>query len=336
MKEENIALYIIEAIALLAFINFIIILIREVKIVHFQKRFEKFSLASLTTDEKNLADNLILQFWHRIHQMSKILKKSQLLKSYGATYEKHIAFEEKKQKSGIDYVSMKLLSGIFLIFLAFIINLARSSSFNILNIFFTFFLGFFIPDLVLAFQFKQKRKQIEDDLLKSIIMMNNSFKSGRNIMQAVEIVKDELDGPISDEFKKIYMDMNYGLSTEVVFNRFYERVKLEEAKYISSSLSLLNKTGGNIVKVFSAIEKSFFERKRLLNEMKSLTSASIFMVRLLVMLPLFLIALIYIMNPTYFAPFIQTPYGVLLLLFILILYILYILAIKKVLKVRIS
>ena len=80
--------------------------------------------------------------------------------------------------------------------------------------------------------------------------MNNSFKAGSNVTKAVETVIDELDGPIKDEFRKIYIDINYGLSLDVVFNRFYERVKLEDAQYLTSSLSLLNKTGGNIVKVF--------------------------------------------------------------------------------------
>lgn len=153
-------------------------------------------------------------------------------------------------------------------------------------------------------------------------------------MQAVDIVKRELEGPIKDEFKKIYMDMTYGLSVEIVFNRFYERVKLEDAKYISSSLSLLNTTGGNIVRVFGSIEKSIFNKKKLRNEMKSLTAASIFVYRILVFLPLIFSFLIFVLNPTYFNPFFKTPFGLLLFLLIIVLYISYIVVIKKVLKVK--
>lgn len=336
MNGRNIPLLMIEILMILGIISLIMMILREIKSIRFQKRFDAFSLASISSEEKAIADNLNSYFWDIIHKISKIIKKSKVLQNYGATYEKHIIFEEKEQKSGIDYISIKILTGTLFILLDFIASLFQSSKLGIMSLLLAFLLGFFLPDLFLTIQFKKKRKRIEDDLLKSIIMMNNSFKAGRNIMQAVEIVKNELDGPISDEFKKIYMDMNYGLSVEVVFNRFYERVKLEEAKYITSSLSILNKTGGNIVKVFATIEKSFFDRKQLLDEMKSLTSASIFLFRILVVLPFLFVSIIYIMNPTYFSPFFETPYGFLLFLFILILYGLYILFIKKVLKVRIS
>ena len=190
--------------------------------------------------------------------------------------------------------------------------------------------------IFLNFKYLQKRKQIEEDLLKAIIIMNHCFKSGRNIMQAIEIVKNELNGPIRDEFQKIHMDMTYGLSIDVVFQRFYERVKLEDAKYITSTLTLLNKTGGNIVNVFSSIEKSIFNKKKLQNEMKSLTASSIFVFRILVLLPILFVAGILLMYQNYFAPFFKTPYGFLLLLFIIMLYLFYIFTIKKVLKVKIS
>ena len=153
-------------------------------------------------------------------------------------------------------------------------------------------------------------------------------------MQAVEIVKEELEGPISDEFKKIYLDMTYGLSIEVVFDRFYNRVKLDDAKYITSSLSLLNKTGGNIVRVFGTIEKNFFNKKKLKQEMQSLTSASIFVFRILCILPFLFILVIYLLNPSYFTPMFTTVMGRILLLFITLFYILYILVIKKVLEVK--
>ena len=164
--------------------------------------------------------------------------------------------------------------------------------------------------------------------------MNNSFKSGRNIMQAIETVKMELDGPIADEFKKISLDISYGLSLDTVFNRFYNRIQTEDAKYIASSLTLLNKTGGNIVKVFSMIEQSFFDKKKLRSELDSLTSSSVFVFRLLVAMPIVFVLLINVLNKDYFKPLFSSAFGIFVLLAILSLYILYIVVIRKVLKVE--
>ena len=153
--------------------------------------------------------------------------------------------------------------------------------------------------------------------------MNNAFSSGKNIMQAIMMVKTELDGPIQDEFEKIYLDITYGLSLDVVFKRFYERVKIEDVQYITTSLTLLNKTGGDIIRVFSRLEKSILERKNLRSELKSLTSSSRFVFKFLVFLPFIFAAIIFILNPTYFSPLVSSSLGIFMFVIILLLYVLY-------------
>ena len=224
---------------------------------------------------------------------------------YGEKYNKYISFDKRDKVDGIDYVAIKFLVLIGGLLLTLVMALGHRINFNLLIFLLVFVLCFYSVDIYLNINFKKKRKQIEDDLLKAIIIMNNAFQSGRNIMQAIEVVKNELDGPIQDEFKKIYLDITYGLDLELVFNRFYERVKLDDAKYITSSLSLLNKTGGDIIKVFSLIEKSIFDRKNLKNELNSLTASSQFVFKLLVFLPFILIGIIFILNPTYFTPLLE-------------------------------
>ena len=76
-----------------------------------------------------------------------------------------------------------------------------------------------------------------------------------------------------------------GLDIEVAFKRFSKRVKSNEAIYLSSSLSVLNKTGGNIIKVFNSIERNMYNRKKLNNELKSLTSSSKLIMYVLILVP---------------------------------------------------
>lgn len=310
-------------------------LMRQTRVIKLEKRFANFSLHTTTDHEKSFFDKFKDICWNLIRKISQILSKSVVLTNYGKKYERHITFEEREFKSGIDYVSLKFCLAIILVILNAITVMFQYVKVSPVSYLITFIIGFFSVDIFLNLEFRKKRKQIEEDLLKAIIIMNNSFKSGRNIMQAIETVKTELDGPIADEFKKIYLDITYGLSLEVVFNRFYERVKLDDAKYIASSLTLLNKTGGNIVRVFSTIEKSFYNKRKLKNELNSLTAASIFVFRLLVALPFIFSIVIYILNPEYFAPLFTTTLGIILLCLIITIFILYIIVIKKVLKVKI-
>ena len=324
-----------QGIMILVLIGMIIYLIIQKRIIALEKRFEKFALLSVHDSEKSFFDIVLGLFWNMIHFTSKKLTKSKVLSDYSKKYDKHIKYENRNSYTGMDYVSIKFFLGFSLIILYLITSMFQLIEVHTLNILLAFLIGFFVPDLFLQVEYQQRRKRVEEDLLKAIIMMNNAFKSGRNIMQAVEIVMTELEGPISDEFKKIYLDMTYGLSMEVVFDRFYHRVELDDAKYITSSLTLLNKTGGNIVKVFGSIERNFFDKKKLKQEMQSLTAASIFVFRVLCVLPFLFIMVIYFLNPSYFAPMFEVFLGRVLLVLIILLYVLYILVIKKVLEVKI-
>ena len=91
---------------------------------------------------------------------------------------------------------------------------------------------------------------------------------------------------------------------------------------------------GNIIRVFGSIEKNFYDKKKIKDEMNSLTSSSVFMFRMLVSMPIILVLILYSISPTYFVPFFINSIGRMILLLIIILYITYVFVIKKVLKVK--
>ncbi len=333
--EFILSIFIVQVVSILVLLGIIIYLLKSQKAIKREKRLGKFAIYSVVDTEASYFDKLENFIWKLIHKLGNIFKKSKVLANYAKHYEKYITYEQRDFRSGIDYIAMKFLISISLVGLSVLTVMFQYIKVGGPFFILVFLIGFFLPDIVLTIEYHKKRKQVGEDLLKAIIIMNNSFKSGRNIMQAIEIVKRELDGPIKDEFSKIYMDMTYGLSLEVVFERFYERIKLEDAKYIASSLTLLNKTGGNIVKVFGSIEKTFYDKKKLRDELESMTASSVFVYRVLTILPFAFVALISFLNPTYFLPLITTPIGILVLFIILIIFMLYVLVIKKVLKVDI-
>lgn len=328
--------FVFQVITIIALIGVVIYLLRMSKSIKYEKRISDFALSSINDSELSLFDRVDNLIWNIIHKTGRILTKSNALKNYAAKYDKHISVEEKRNKNSADYLAIKFLLGFFIVFLNIVTTMFQYTNINLVSYLITFIIGFFSVDIYLNIIWRQKRRRIEEDLLKAVIIMNNAFKSGRNIMQAIDLVKNDLEGPIADEFQKIYLDITYGLSLEIVFTRFYQRVKLDEAKYIASSLTLLNKTGGNIVQVFASIEKSFFNKKRLQQELKTLTASSTFIFRLLLVMPIVFIAIVLSLNKSYFKPLYTTAIGLVVLLLIVILYILYILVIKRIMKVDIE
>lgn len=202
-----------------------------------------------------------------------------------------------------------------------------------IQIFISFGIGFYILDIILYIINKSNKKKIENDMLRAIIIINNAFKSGKSTIQAIEIASKKLPKPIGQEFKRIHSEMKYGLSMDVVFDRFAKRINIPEAEYLSSSLTILNKTGGNIIAVFDSIEKTLFDKKKLKEELKNSTTVSKLVVKLLLLVPIFFVLIIYMLNPGYFQPFFDSALGYLLLIIIIIMFILYAYLLQRIAKV---
>jgi len=326
---ENINI-IIQFFLIVLLLIVVFFLMRMQKALKKEKRVTKFSIFSIYDRPISFFDKVGDLYQKGIYGLSSVLKKSIVFKKYSNHYEQYVDQTKRIRTDAMDFVAMKFWIGFLAVLLTIVSDVLRLQMIGIFQLFLAFFVGFFIPDIFLKMEQKRRNKQIENDLLKAVIIMNNAFKSGRSIMQAVELVSLEITGPISEEFRKMFIDLTYGLDLELVFDRFSRRVPLEEVKYMASSLVILNKTGGDVIKIFSSIEKGFFDRKKLKEELKSATALSNTVFKILILIPFIIFFMIYLFNPTYFDPLFSSLLGKVLLILILLLYLTYILIVRKI------
>lgn len=302
--------------------------------VKLEKRIGKFSIRPLQDNSLSLFDSIIKNYQKLISKISNSLEKSVFIQKYSKRFNKYLPLSNKLYNSSLDFVSSKIVIAFAFLLMAVFSKALKSEIITSYEMVIPFIAGFFVLDIIYFSKYKIYRNKIENDLLQAIIIMNNAFKSGRSITQAIDLVTTELDGPIAKEFEKMAMELKFGLSIDVVFNRFSERVNIEEVTYLTASLSILNKTGGNIIKVFTSIEKSMFNKRKLRLEMNALTSSSKLIVYVLFLVPLLFIIVVSLVNPNYFEPFYTNPIGIILLTFMIMYYIIYIIIVNKIMKVR--
>ncbi len=335
MDSRLVFMYILELVLiyLIALISYYLLLLRR-KI----KIYERLNRYSVYKEEKQskFFDDVFKMYNSFIKKVSGLLYKIKIFNTYSLKYEKYIPKEEKKSVNKMDFVSKKVLLAILFILILVLFDIVKNQRITLLQILITGLIGFFTLDLFLISEAKFLERERENDLLRAITIMNNSFKSGHSIMQSIKLVSEELDSPLGLEFKKMYVDLTYGLSLDIVFKRFEGRVKLKDAKYITTSLTILNETGGDIVKVFESVEKTFFNSKKLDDELKNLTAASKFLYYVLLFIPVVIILAIYLLDGSYFNPLFESTLGYIILGLIVLIYVTYIITIKKIMKVGIK
>ena len=269
-----------------------------------------------------------------IEIIKKIVSKSVFITKHSKKFDKYVGIVDKIHKDGLELICSKIIVSIIFLLIAIFSKTIQFKSLTLEESFIPLILGYLILNLYYIIKYKQYRDRLENDLLQAIIVMNNSFKSGRSITQAIELVTKELDGPIADEFKLMHLQLQFGLSLDVVFSKFASRINIEEVNYLTASLTILNKNGGNIIKVFSSIEKTLFNKKKLKLELQSLTGSSRIIMYLLSCLPIFLVVVISFVNPNYFISLYTTTFGLIISFIAIIIYISYIIVIRKIMKVR--
>lgn len=303
------------------------------KSISYEKRLSKFALDTTNDNDFSFFDQIYLFLYGLIKSISRHLSKFKHLQKKAEKYNKYITFNHSNQYYPIDFMAIKYLIVITITVINIIMALISIKNIDYVPTIIIAIISYYALDLGLIFLFKKKQLKIENDLLRAIMIMNNTFRGGGNIIKAIEMVIDELDGPIQDEFRKILKDIKYGLDLDSAFTRFYNRIELNDAKYIAVSLSLLSKTGGSIVTIFNSIERSIMSRNELKKELKAITAASKLTYRILISVPIMVVISILLMNPSFFTPLISSPIGIIMSLIILILFLSYIIIIKKVLKV---
>lgn len=311
----------------------IIFLNKYIRSIKLEKRFSKYTINSSKNKSISLFDTLYNEYLDFINNLSKILSKSVFLSKRSKRYEKYVTSLDEDNNT-MKFMAKKVVIGVVFILFAIVVGLLTSRLVGVVEMLLAFIIGFYTLDIIYYYKYIKYKKKIENDLLEAISVMNNAFKAGMSITQAVNLVSRELKGPIAKEFEKISLEISLGLDIELAFKRFSNRVKSDEAVYLTSSLSVLNKTGGNIIKVFNSIEKNMFARRKLEQELKSLTSSSKLIMYVLMVVPLLFVIFINIINKDYFKPLFNNAIGIVLLVIMIVIYITYIIVVRRVLKLR--
>lgn len=332
VTNNNYALYGIWTFLIISITLIIYFMNKFTKIINLAARIQPFIIEPNKTAEDSYLDRVLSWYHKMLDKWQTYIDKSQIASKYSKKLDKY-AKVSTLHTSGMQIFISKIIAGVIFILIAIFTKAIKFKLISSYELFIPFTVGFFLPDIIYFIKYKAYRIKLENELLSAIIIMNNAFKSGRSITQAIDIVADQMKGRMSEEFKKMSLELSYGLEIDTVFKRFGERINLEEVSYLTASLTILNKTGGNIIEVFESIEKTMFNKKTLRLELKSLTSASRIIVYVLFTVPFLFILFISIISPGYFMPFIENSLGRILLIFMVIYYLVFVYAVRRIMKV---
>jgi tight adherence protein B len=124
-------------------------------------------------------------------------------------------------------------------------------------------------------------------------------------MQAMEAVSRELPPPISDEFRRVVQEMQFGVPMERALDNLLRRIPSDDLDFVITAINVQREVGGNLSEILDTISFTIRERVRIKGEIRVLTAQVRQSGQFLSLIPIILTAVLYFINPEYLGTFFE-------------------------------
>ena len=132
--------------------------------------------------------------------------------------------------------------------------------------------GFFGPRIYLGMRKSARLKAFDNQLGDALNLIVNSLRAGYSTTQALEVISNEMPSPISDEFGRVVLELQLGVSFDTAMANLLRRMPSPDMDLVITAMSVQREVGGNLAEVLDAISFTIRERVRIKGEIKTLTA----------------------------------------------------------------
>lgn len=170
-------------------------------------------------------------------------------------------------------------------------------------------MGAVLPPFLVKKAQEQKIKKFNLQLVDALTVVSNSLRAGYSFIQAIELVSREMPNPLGKEFARTFREVNLGTTTEDALNNMGNRIASKDLSLIITAVLIQRQIGGNLAEIMDNISDTIRDRIRIQGEIKTLTAQGRISGMVIGLIPLFLIAVMLVINPDYLDPLFHSALG---------------------------
>lgn len=209
---------------------------------------------------------------------------------------------------------------------------------TLVNIVVAFILGVLaaaLPILHVSLTRKKRLRKINAQLPDTLDLLGRSLAVGHAFSEALYQVASEMPDPIATEFRITFEEQKLGISTKAALDGLGQRVPLTDLRLCITAMHIQRETGGNLAEILEKVAQTIRERFKLMEDFRTMTTASRGSAWILCGLPFGIILLLTALNPDYMAILLYDPRGHYILVAAVIFQILGMITIKKILDIKV-
>jgi tight adherence protein B len=169
--------------------------------------------------------------------------------------------------------------------------------------------GIAIPYFVVSIKAKQRIKAFENQLPDLLVTMAAGLKAGHSFRQSLQSVVDEDQPPASKELGRVLTETRLGRPMDEALAEMAQRVGSRNFEFVITAVTIQRQVGGSLAGLFDMVADTVRNRQQFAKKIKGLTAMGRASAYVLVALPMFVAAMLTVVNPEYMRPLWYTSTG---------------------------
>ncbi|HLT00962.1 MAG TPA: type II secretion system F family protein [Geminicoccaceae bacterium] len=170
-------------------------------------------------------------------------------------------------------------------------------------------LGAIAPYLVVAGLRRRRLGRIEEMLPEAVDLIARALRAGHAFPAALEMVGNEMVGPIATEFRITSEEVNFGVPMDDAFQNLAVRVPSDDLRFFVIAVLLQRETGGNLAEVLGNISNLIRSRFQLMGKVRVLATEGKLSAWVLTALPLGAALMMNLIAPDFMSTLWTDPVG---------------------------
>lgn len=169
--------------------------------------------------------------------------------------------------------------------------------------------GLFLPHLWVNMTINKRLDKFTKQFPEAIDLIVRGLKAGLPISESIYSVSQEMEAPISTEFKAITDEIKFGKSMDEALWQVSEKVDTAEFKFFVICISVQQETGGNLGETLANLSAILRGRSQLKLKIKAMSSEGKASAAIIGSLPFIMLGIISMANYDYMSIMFTDPRG---------------------------
>jgi tight adherence protein B len=161
------------------------------------------------------------------------------------------------------------------------------------------------PFLAVAFlnhRIDSRKRKFEEQFPDSLTLIASSLSAGHTFLRAIQMMCEEADGPIAEEFARVVYETQLGDPLVDALERMAKRLDIRDVEWVVQAIRIQQTVGGKLADLLHTLADFIRAREEVRREVRVLTAEGRISAYILGALPIFIGLWMQITNPDYLDP----------------------------------